>query len=86
VCRNDRIRFGHLLSLGQWNVRKDLTGGFGAHPFQSLIRNQFCHLVELHLSPCVLRSGHNGFRHLINVAVHAVENHLDFRSHGLSPL
>jgi len=63
-AENDRICFGALLWLGQWNVRKDLTGGFGAHPFQSLVRKQFCHLVELYLCPYVARSGHDGFRHL----------------------
>ena len=66
-------------------MRKRLASRFGTHTFQGAFRHEFGHLVNAYLGALNLsRSGSDGLGHLVNVAIHAVEDNLNIRGQGIS--
>jgi hypothetical protein len=86
-AEDDRIRFRQLIWMGDRDMSKRGTGLVSSGTLQGALRHHLRHLVERHLrAGDFTRTRCHRFGHLVDVAVHAVEDHLHMSRHVLTPL
>src|ERR1035441_2834678 len=82
-AEDNGIGFGKLARRGNWNVPKGGTRRLSADLFQRLHGHEFGDLIQADFGAFnFARSFHYRLGHAVDVAVHAVKEHLNLYAHG----